>query len=160
MKGSLHQADAGGASLGCAIQDGLHELAAGSKILRGGVDADGADAVNDRTLIEDIAADDPAVVFRHYAIQAGAGEHPGEQTCASLGSGKIAGKVVSRIDGGKGLVADVATDGRVLGRGDTHHDTGSETSSDVSSSTGMDIRRHNYEPPLSSFEEWRPWPAL
>ena len=84
VEGGLDQTDSGGALLVRAVHRGLHELTTDAEVLYVGVDGDGANASNQGTLIEAVAADDPAVVFGDDAIEAGAREHHGEQADGSL----------------------------------------------------------------------------
>ena len=79
VEGGLHEADASGVLRGGAVEHGLHEQAADAAVLCGGVDGDGADAVDDGALVEAVAAEDAVVVFSDDAVEAGRGEEHGEE---------------------------------------------------------------------------------
>ena len=117
VKGGLHQPDAGGAALCCAVHDGPHEAATDARVLRGGIDGDGTDAGDDGALIEHIAADDAAIDLGDDRVEAGSRKHICEQADGGLRAGQIGGEIVRRVEGGEGLVADLAAGGAVLGRG-------------------------------------------
>src|SRR5262245_51485622 len=53
-----------------AIHYGLHELASGARVLCRRINSDGTYAGDGRALVEAIAADNPPVLFRHYAVEA------------------------------------------------------------------------------------------
>jgi hypothetical protein len=71
VKRGLHQPDSGCALYDGAIHYSLHELTADAPILRARVDGDGADTEDHRSLIEAIAADDPAFGLCHDTIETG-----------------------------------------------------------------------------------------
>ena len=69
MERGLDEADAGGATLLRSIHGCIHELAADTEVLHGGVDGDGADAVDHGALVHAIAANDAALVLGYDAVE-------------------------------------------------------------------------------------------
>ncbi len=117
MKCGLHEAYSGGVARACAIERGLHQLPPDAEILRGGIDGNRAEAGDDGTLVEAIAADDAALVFGDDAVKIPVGKHHREHASGIIGRGKIAGESVGRIDCGKSGIADWAAGGSVLWEG-------------------------------------------
>ena len=76
MVGGLDQPDPREAPLRHPIEDMLHQLPPDRAILRGGIDCDRTDASHGRTLVDEVAADDPAVKFGDHRMDAGVRKHP------------------------------------------------------------------------------------
>ncbi len=70
--------------------------------------------MNDRALVEAVAAENAAFDFGDNAVDAGRGEHRIDDAEGGLRVGEVAGEVVGGVDGGEGAIADVCADGNVL----------------------------------------------
>src|SRR5450755_3977615 len=69
VKRGLHQANASESPTLCAIQHGMHQLVARTKILRRRIHSDRANSSDDRALVHAIAADDSASALGYNAIK-------------------------------------------------------------------------------------------
>jgi hypothetical protein len=122
---SLDETNARCAALESAIHDRLHEFAADAMVLNSRIDGDGADAGDDRALIETVAAHDAAVDLRHDAVKAGMAEHEIHDAESNFRTRKVAGKIMFGVDGGECAVADSAAGSgvreRSLADGDVRH---------------------------------------
>ena len=114
MEGGLDEADTGGFALTGAFEHGLHQLAAYAMVLYFRVNRDRTDTVDDGALVEAVAAENAAFALGYDAVEAGRGEHRIDGTESGFRVGEITRKIVRGVNGSKGAVADVTTDGNVL----------------------------------------------
>src|ERR1700722_7975607 len=102
MKCGLHQTYASGPAFVRPIHDHLHQLPPDAVVLYVGIDGERADACDDGALVKYIAPDDAASAFGHHTVEVSAGEHPRKEPDGRLRPGKIARKIVRRVDCRKG----------------------------------------------------------
>lgn len=118
VKRGLYEPDAGGALLLRAIENGAHQLATDTEILRRWIDRDRPEPMNDRAFVEAIASDNPAADLGDDAIKTGCREKRRQHADAGLDCGKIRWEVVRGADGVERVEANLSGDGSVICRSD------------------------------------------
>ena len=109
MIGRLDQPDPREAPLRHPIKDVLHQLASDCAVLHGRINRDRPDTSHGRTLIEEVAADDPAVKLGDHRIEAGVRKQPRQERGDDFGRGKVRRKVVLLSNGLEGFITDRTT---------------------------------------------------
>ncbi len=91
-----------------------HKLSSNSAVLHFGINGDRPNSGDRRSLIDAIAADDPASNFSDYTIKPGMGKHHRNYSCGTFRFWKIARKTVALTYGVECVIADLSANGRVL----------------------------------------------
>jgi hypothetical protein len=106
MEGGLHQAHSGSILRGDPRHDVLHQTPAHGLVLHRRIDGYRADPVDRIAFIQKIAADDPAVHFRHHRVEARMRQHPRQEAGRYVRRRDVGREVMRLRDGLERLVTD------------------------------------------------------
>jgi hypothetical protein len=120
VKRCLYEPNSSSASLARAIENCIHQLPSGAKILCAGIDGDRAHAGNRGTLIETVAAHDTAIRFSDHTVEVGAGKHHRHQTGRNLRPREITRKAMPLTDCEECVVTNLPAHRRIFNRRGSH----------------------------------------
>jgi hypothetical protein len=122
VEGRLQQPHAGRFSFAGTLEHRNHQAPADGLVLDRRIHRDWADAGDRAPLIEEIAADDLAVLLRNHRIKAGMRQQHGENMRRDFRGGEIRRKIVLVVDGLEGLEADRSAYGGIRRCTGAQHD--------------------------------------